>query len=208
MSAPDHSWQTQLAEAVAHLQAHDPILARVIAAYGPCKIEPHANYYQALVSSIIGQQLSVKAAASIRGRFEALFGGHVGTPAEILQTDPETLRSVGLSRPKTGYIQDLAKHIIEGKLLIDKLPELSNQEITKELVAVKGIGEWTAHMFMIFSLGRLDILPVGDLGIRLKALRAGISGSRSITNQRFNVLTCPYRCLWLASYLQAALVTS
>lgn len=166
MTQPAQTWQTHIIDAAEHLKRRDPILARVIDANGLCTIQPHDNYYQALVSSIIGQQLSVKAAASIRQRFETLFGGHFPTPEQILQTDTETLRSAGLSRPKIQYIFDLAKHIHDGELLIEKLPELSNEEIIRELVAVKGIGEWTAHMFLIFSLGRLDVLPVGDLGIR------------------------------------------
>lgn len=166
MAYSAQEWQAVLVNAATHLKQHDPILARVVDANGLCTIQPHDNYYQALVSSIIGQQLSVKAAASIRQRFEALFDGHFPTPDEILRTDTETLRGVGLSRPKIQYIFDLAKHIRDGKLLIEKLPELSNEEIIRELVAVKGIGEWTAHMFLIFSLGRPDVLPIGDLGIR------------------------------------------
>jgi DNA-3-methyladenine glycosylase II len=150
-----------------HLAASDPIMAVLIQQRGPFQIELRTDYYFALISSIIGQQLSVKSAAAIKKRFVELFDGRLPNPEEILQTDIETLRGIGFSRPKATYIQSLAEHILSGALELDKLPQLSNEEIIKELVAVKGIGEWTAHMFLIFALGRLDVLPVGDLGVRM-----------------------------------------
>ncbi len=156
-------------DAIEHLRHHDPILAIVIQENPQYTPRPHADYYTQLVSSIIGQQLSVKAARSIKNKFVAHFDDVFPSPEQILNTDIETLRSLGLSRPKAGYIQDLAQHILDGRLHIESLPELSNEEIMRELVAVKGIGEWTAHMYLIFALGRLDVLPVGDLGIRMAA---------------------------------------
>lgn len=153
-------------QAADHLSAHDPHLAPLIKKHGLYRVEPHTDYYQDLVDSIIGQQLSVKAAATILGRFKALFDGKLPTPEQILEQDIETLRSVGLSRPKAGYIRDLAQHVLSGKVKFDHLPRLTSDEIIKELTDVKGIGEWTAHMFLMFCMGRLDILPVGDLGIR------------------------------------------
>lgn len=149
-----------------HLQQHDPYLAPLIAKHGLYTVKPHTDYYQDLVGAIIGQQLSVKAARTINGRFQDLFGGKLPTPEQILEQDIETLRSVGLSRPKAGYIQDLAVHVLDGRVKFDHLPGLSNEEIVKELIDVKGIGEWTVHMFLMFCMGRLDILPVGDLGIK------------------------------------------
>lgn len=149
-----------------YLTNADPTLRRLIAHYGDYRPRPHENYYHELVSSIIGQQLSIKAAATIEKRFVALFDGALPTPEQILATDIETLRSVGMSRPKASYVLDLAAHVQSGRLAIDQLPELSNAEVVRALVAVKGIGEWTAHMFLIFALGRLDVLPVGDLGFR------------------------------------------
>ena len=160
------AWRRQLEAATQHIAAHDQRLAALIVHYGACRIVPHTNYYQELVDAIISQQLSVKAAGSIERKFQALFGGKFPPPEEILAKDTEALRSAGLSRAKAAYIQDLAQRIVGGKLLIGRLAALSNDEIVRELVAVKGIGEWTAHMFLIFSLGRLDVLPVGDLGIR------------------------------------------
>lgn len=162
----DDAWHATMRAGVQHLAAHDPVLASIIAQYPEPSFIPHQNYYQALVDAIISQQLSVKAAASIEKRFQALFNNMFPTPEQILAVDHETLRSVGLSRAKATYIQDLALHILDKKLLIDRLPSLTNDEIIRELIAVKGIGEWTAHMFLIFSLGRLDVLAVGDLGIK------------------------------------------
>lgn len=153
-------------EAAEHLSKHDAKLAPIIAAVGPCTIRPHKNYYQELVDSIISQQLSVKAAAAIEKRFQDLFGGEFPSPEQILTKDVEELRAIGFSRGKAMYVQDLAQHILDGKVKFDHLDSLSNDEVVAELTAVKGIGEWTAHMFLMFCMGRSDILPVGDLGIK------------------------------------------
>lgn len=154
-----------IAAAAKHLAA-DPVLAPVIARHGLFKPVPHTDYYWELVDSIISQQLSVKAARTIEGRFLDLFGGKQPQPHELLGTSVDELRAVGLSRNKAAYVLDLAQHVQDGTLQLDRIATLPNAEIIKELVAVKGIGEWTAHMFLIFALGRLDVLPVGDLGIR------------------------------------------
>lgn len=158
--------ETNAKQAAEHLAKVDPKLAPVIVQYGLCVIRPHRNYYQALVGEIIGQQLSVKAAASIRKRFEALFGDKFPKPEAILKKSVDELRAVGLSRAKVNYIRDLAQHIVDGKVKFDHLDSLSNDEIIAELTDVKGIGEWTAHMFLMFCMGRADVLAPGDLGIR------------------------------------------
>lgn len=155
------------AQALKHLAAHDSVMSGLITAHGPFTPKPHTDYYWELVDSIISQQLSVKAARTIEQRFLALFGGKVPNAEQLLDKTPAELRAVGMSGAKSRYVLDLAKHVSEGTLQVEKLPKLSNEEIIKELTAVKGIGEWTAHMFLIFALGRLDVLPVGDLGIRL-----------------------------------------
>lgn len=157
---------SSLKQAARHLASNDPILEPIINKVGLAKIEPHDNYYWELIDSIISQQLSVKAAATIEKRFQELFGRDTPTPEQILEKSIEELRSVGLSGQKAKYIQDLAGHIQSGKISFSKLAQQSNEEIIAELTDVKGIGEWTAHMFLIFSVGRLDILPIGDLGIR------------------------------------------
>lgn len=158
---------TAVAETAAQeLARTDPILAPVITKFGLCPIRPHREYYRALTGEIIGQQLSVKAAASIRKRFEALFGDTFPEPAAILQKSVEELRSAGLSQSKANYIRDLAQHIVEGTVRFDHLDSLDNEAVIKELTDVKGIGGWTVHMFLMFCMGRSDILAYGDLGIR------------------------------------------
>jgi DNA-3-methyladenine glycosylase II len=153
-------------KAAEHLSAADPVLAPVIRAGGLCTIRPHEDYYQALVDAIISQQLSVHAARSIEGRFQELFGGVFPTAEQILTTDVETLRGIGFSRAKAAYVLDLAQHIVDGKVRFDHLDALDNETIIAELTPVKGIGTWTTHMFLMFCMGRTDVLPVGDLGIR------------------------------------------
>ena len=153
-------------QAAKRLSKSDPVLRPVVAERGLCTIRPNTNYYQELVDAIISQQLSVYAARSIEQRFRDLFGGVFPTAEQILTTDVESLRGIGFSRAKGAYVLDLAQHIVDGKVQFGHLDALSNDEVIAELVAVKGIGVWTAHMFLMFCMGRTDVLPVGDLGIR------------------------------------------
>ncbi|HSX41653.1 MAG TPA: hypothetical protein VLF21_03470 [Candidatus Saccharimonadales bacterium] len=159
-------FQDKISEGIEVISANDPVLALVISRNPRPDIQPHSNYFQALASSIIGQQLSVKAASTIRQRFADL--GHKGFPRpdEVLQMSDEVLRGVGLSNSKVKYIKDLAAHVQDGRLDLKRISNLTNDEIVVEVTDVKGIGEWTAHMFLIFCLGRLEVLPVGDLGVR------------------------------------------
>ena len=153
--------------AVTYLSKVDPRLAGIISTAGIPTITPHKNYYQELVESIISQQLSVKAAATILKRFLALFpGATFPSPELILSKDIEELRAVGLSRQKATYIQDLAVKVIEKTIRFDHLDSLSNEEVIAELTQIKGVGVWTVHMFLLFCMGRLDVLPTGDLGIK------------------------------------------
>jgi DNA-3-methyladenine glycosylase II len=168
---------------LAHLRAADPVLAELIATVGPL---PDArdgrpdrdDHYGALVRSITGQQLSVLAARAIYGRLTARFGDRPPTPREILADDPEGLRAAaGLSRAKVGFLRSLAEHVISGELELERLDDLPDEEVVAELVAVKGLGLWTAQMFLMFHLERPDVLPVGDLGIRRAIERAyGLDG--------------------------------
>lgn len=151
------------------LVKNDPVMKRLVLTHGPCTLTPHSRYYEELASSIVSQQLSVKAAATIWQRFLGLFDGKMPTPKQIIASDVDMLRGVGLSNQKASYIRDLAYHIENGTLKIDQLPRLSNDEIISELVAVRGIGVWSAHMFLIFSLARPDVLAWGDLGIKKSA---------------------------------------
>jgi DNA-3-methyladenine glycosylase II len=166
---------------VAHLRAADGVLAALIDSCGPLEDRSDgrpADHYGALVRAIVGQQLSTKAARSIYGRLVERFGGRTPTPEEVLADDPEELRAAaGLSRAKVSFLRSLAEHVIDGSLELDRLDELSDEEVIAELVAVRGLGEWTAHMFLMFHLRRPDVLAVGDLGIRRAVERAyGLPG--------------------------------
>lgn len=128
--------------------------------------------YGALVRTIVGQQLSTKAARSIYTRLAGMFGDRPPTPEELLAADEDTLREAGLSRAKVSYLRDLARHVIEGDLDLGSLQHFPDEEIYTRITAVKGLGRWSADMFLIFHLKRPDVLPVGDLGIRRAAERA------------------------------------
>jgi DNA-3-methyladenine glycosylase II len=160
------SFATSLTIATEQLRQNDPILATVIDQVGPCRLRPHGDYYRELVDSIISQQLSIKAAATILKRFAGLGKSEFPTPEEVAALSIEELRAPGLSNAKAHYVQDLAQHVLDRRLDLKRIAELPNEEIIVELTDVKGIGEWTAHMFLIFSVGRLDVLPTGDLGVR------------------------------------------
>jgi DNA-3-methyladenine glycosylase II len=132
-----------------------------------------ADLYGALVRTIAGQQLSVLAARAIWTKLLAYFDGRVPTPQEILDEDPETLRAAaGFSRAKVVYLRSLAEHVLAGELALERLAELPDEEVIRDLTAVKGIGEWSSHMFLMFTLHRPDVLAVGDLGVRNAAMRA------------------------------------
>ena len=142
-------------------------------AASPSRDRRGRDVYAALVRAIVGQQLSVHAARAIYGRLLERFDGHPPTPAQILADEPDELRvAVGLSHAKTAYLRSLAEHVLSGELELDRLQELSDDEVAAELTAVKGIGEWSAHIFLMFTLGRPDVLAVGDLGIRRAVQRA------------------------------------
>src|SRR5438067_3158376 len=136
------------------------------------------DHYGALVRSIVGQQLSTKAARAIYTRLTDRYGGRTPTPVEVLEDDPDELRAAaGLSRAKVTFLRSLAEHVIDGSLDLEHLDQLPEDEVISELVAVKGLGTWTAHMFLMFHLQRPDVLPVGDLGIRrAMMLRYGLEG--------------------------------
>lgn len=128
---------------------------------------PSADHYGALVRTIVGQQLSTLAARAIYRRLIAQFDDRAPTPQEVLDADPEALRAAaGLSRSKTTYLRSLAEHVRSGELELDRLDALDDEQVIAELVAVKGIGEWSAHMFLMFQLERPDVLAIGDLGVR------------------------------------------
>ena len=128
--------------------------------------------YGSLVRTIVGQQLSTKAARSIYGRLTALFDDRAPTPEELNSTDEDLLRACGLSRPKVRYLRDLTDRIVSGELDLRSLHDSPDEEVIRQITAVKGLGRWSADMFLMFHLGREDVLPVGDLGIRRAVERA------------------------------------
>lgn len=156
---------TTILQAEKWLATHDAVLAAVISTQPSCTVRPHQNYYQELVEAIIGQQLSVKAAASITARFVEYFGDFP-SPGQLLKANQEALRALGLSYAKIRYIKDLAEHVLENKIQFELFSKLTNEEILAQLLPVKGIGEWTVHMFLLFCMARSDVLATGDLGVR------------------------------------------
>ncbi|MFN8581253.1 MAG: DNA-3-methyladenine glycosylase 2 family protein [Gemmatimonadaceae bacterium] len=163
-----------LRRAVTHLKRSDPVMANIVARVGPCRFKTRsgASAFEVLTSAIISQQVSGAAAAAIRQRVYAVFADRPPEPAQLLEVSDPTLRAAGLSRQKIAYLQDLARHAVDGALPFDQFATMPDEEIIRALVAVKGIGRWTAQMFLMFQLGRPDVLPELDLGIRMAVKRA------------------------------------
>lgn len=160
-------------KAILHLKKADSVLAGIIEAVGPYRIEYHEPVFETLARSIIFQQLSGRVANVIFQRLAAAAGANAGlTPEGILALTPEQLRACGLSGQKTRYLRDLAERTLAGHVRFDHLPALADHEVTEHLTQVKGVGVWTTHMFLMFALRRPDVLPVGDLGIRMAMKRA------------------------------------
>lgn len=151
---------------VEHLRGADARLATLIDRVGPCTLRPRGQIYRSLFRAVLYQQLAGSAAAAIERRVCALFGGRVPQPAEFLAAAPPLLLSAGLSRQKLSYLRDLAAAFATGTLRAQRLARLHDEEIIAAVTTVRGIGEWTAHMLLLFSLGRPDVLPVGDYGVR------------------------------------------
>ena len=154
--------------ALAHLKRVDPVLGRIIATVGPCRLDASrkGTHYDALVRSIVYQQLSGKAAGTIHRRFCALYPGNRPRAELVLTTADESLRGAGLSRQKMGYLRDLSARVSDKSLPLAHLGRLSDDDIIEHLVQVKGIGRWTVQMFLMFRLGRPDVLPELDLGVQ------------------------------------------
>ncbi|HVB23758.1 MAG TPA: DNA-3-methyladenine glycosylase [Ktedonobacteraceae bacterium] len=157
-------WADTVNAAIAYLGNTDPVMANAIAMVGPCTLIPNPNIFEALVDAIISQQISVKAADAIVARVRAATADGLITPEALLLLDHDALRAAGLSTPKARYIRDLTEKITGGQLDLAVLEHLADEEVIEKLVAVKGIGRWTAEMILIFSLSRPDVLPVDDLG--------------------------------------------
>jgi len=151
----------------AHFRRHDPTLHGVIRLIGPYTLRPQRNRFAMLVRSIISQQISMAAARTIRERLETLVGDEGLQPAAIASLSPTQLRSVGLSKQKAAYISDLAHKVADGAVPLSRLGRMSDEAVIESLTTINGIGRWTAQMFLIFSLGRPDVFPIDDLGVRV-----------------------------------------
>jgi DNA-3-methyladenine glycosylase II len=153
-------------QAIRHLQTADPVLGGIIERVGPYRIQFREPGFETLVRSIVYQQLSGRVAQVIFGRLVAAVPGGLLTPAGVLALRPAKMRKLGLSKQKTAYIRDLARHTRDGRVDFAGLPALPDAEVIERLTKVKGVGVWTAHMFLMFALRRTNVLPSGDLGIR------------------------------------------
>jgi DNA-3-methyladenine glycosylase II len=201
-------------KAVRALREADPVMARLVDEHSrvvraDLRRERLGDAYGALLRSIVGQQLSTKAAATIYHRLAEIFGGRAPTPRELLEIEPERIRAAGLSNAKVAYLRDLALHVEDGALELDRLPELPDDEVVAQLTAIKGLGQWTADMFLMFHLGRPDILPVGDQGIR-RAVQVEYRLRKLPDPKRLEKLARPWRpyrslaCLYLWTSLDNA----
>lgn len=153
-------------KAVLHLKQSDPVMRRIIERIGPCKMKFGEPVFHSLAEAIVYQQLNGRAALTIFNRFAALAGNPL-TPEGILKLSPEQMRAVGLSQQKSSYLRDMAERAHRGELDFSRLPEMSDDQVIEHLTQVKGVGVWTAHMFLMFTLRRANILPVGDFGVRM-----------------------------------------
>jgi DNA-3-methyladenine glycosylase II len=149
-----------------HFRRHDPTLHTVIRRVGPFTLRPQRDRFRMLVRSMVSQQISTSAARTIYARLETAAGPRGIRPESLVTLGPDELRSVGLSRQKGAYISDLAQKVTDGEVRLSRLGRMDDEEVIAELVQVKGIGRWTAQMFLIFALGRQDVFPIDDLGVR------------------------------------------
>ena len=143
----------------------DKKLKKIISSVGECKLKTISNPFEALIEAIITQQISDSAGKSISLKFKNLFGTTYPTPTDIINSSTNEIKSVGLSRMKAEYIFDISKLIVDKKLNFKIFKKMSDDEVISELIKIRGIGKWTAEMYLIFGLGRLDVFPLGDLGL-------------------------------------------
>jgi len=186
--APDY-WES----AKKHLARTDPVLKKLIKAYPNMAIAQRGDEFQTLARAIVGQQISTKAAASIWGRFAECSGAV--TPKKVAALAPESMRACGLSNAKVRYIRDLAEHFASGEIQPRRWPAMDDEAIIEDLVRVKGIGRWSAEMFLMFHLMRPDLLPVDDLGLR-RAMERQFNRGRTLTKDRMRRIGgrwAPYR---------------
>jgi DNA-3-methyladenine glycosylase II len=177
-------------DAIAHLRKRDRVLRKVIKAAGPCTLKPARDRFWMLVCSILSQQLSTKSAETIRNRVDGVLSAR--TPEAIAKLSDAELRGCGVSPQKLGYLRHLCNSVLDGRVDLKKISRKPDADVIEELVQIKGIGVWTAHMFMMFSLGRPDVFPVGDLGIKV-AIRDLYEFSEMPTDDEAHEIAAPWR---------------
>lgn len=183
----------------------DPIIQKLMKEHGELDWAPEVDLYQDIIESIISQQLSVKAAATISHRFKSLYGAKFPTPQQIVDTPDLDIRGRGISFSKIKYIKGVAQAILDGELDLEKLPTLSDEEVLVELVKLKGIGQWTAEMILIFTFRRPDVFSVGDLGLRTAVSKLyGIDRDDLEAIEKLSLTWSPYRST-VARYLWKSL---
>ncbi len=197
---------TDIEAVVSILKKRDPVLAEVIEQIGPCRLERHTQGLTTLVYSVIGQQLSNSSARAIRSRFDILFENDGINPQSLTGTSEEELRKTGLSLAKARCLRSLAEHVLSDKINFLKLEAIDDEAVISTLTQVKGIGRWTAEMYLMFSLRRLDVFPIDDLAIRTAMSRVyGLSQTGFIAQARQTAEQWrPYRtiaCWYLYRYL-------
>lgn len=181
----------QVDSARVHLQAADPTMCAIITAVGPFTAKTSRDRFLTLIKSLLSQQISVAAARTIQQRLAAAVASDGITAASLLQFDVNQLRAIGISRQKAGYMLDLSAKVESGEVLLSKLGRLTNAEVIAELTKVKGIGVWTAQMFLMFSLGRMDVFPAGDLGIQ-NAIRKNYPIRGQLTSAKMERIAKPW----------------
>jgi DNA-3-methyladenine glycosylase II len=179
-------------EAIAHLKRTDPVIARLIRRIGPCRLGRSGSYFLTLVEAIVWQQLSWKAALTIHGRMLEVVGSRRPTPAHFLRVTPAKLRGAGLSRNKAAYLLSLAEYFDSGRFPRRRIPRMYDDDIIEELTTIKGIGRWSAEMFLIFALNRPDVFPKGDLGLR-KAIAGWYGMDGNPDDDQLETVSRPWR---------------
>lgn len=175
-----------------HLQRQDPVMKTIIKRVGPFTARTHRDRFLTLVRSIVSQQISGAAARTILGRFDDLVAPDKIKPETVIPYSPDDLRAVGISRQKASYVLDLAGKVHSGTINLASLARQNNDGVITELTQVKGIGVWTAQMFLMFSLGRLDVLPVADLGIQ-NAIKKQYKPRGDLTKKKIEKIAQPWR---------------
>ena len=174
-----------------HLQKSDPVMKQIIKVVGPCKVKLQTNRFQTLVASIIGQQISGSAARTIYSRLIDSVGSKTIKPEILAEYTVDELRELGVSRQKAGYLLDLAVKVGGGEVKLSRFSRMENEDVIEQLTTIKGIGRWTSQMFLMFSLGRLDVFPIDDLGIR-NAIKLNYKLRKEPDKKKLNSIAAPW----------------